>query len=306
MEGKSVTEILISGALAYDQIGSFSGKPDPSVHNVKLDRLQPAFGGCAINIAANLRSLGRPAAPFVYAGANDYRPYRRHLRRIDVSDAGVQVIADEYCARALILTGSDGGQFTAFYPGPETRERYRADLQRWLTGREFAAVIVAPDHPANLLAVTELAPRAALWIWSPGQYASALSGAQIEALLTPATLLVVNRDEWDALCHAAGEALLRQRLPGILITDGPRPVRILPAEQRIDVPAVPGARDPTGCGDAFVAAVCAALLDGTPLDGAVAAGIRLAAQCIAHEGAQSHLGTHGMPRQYTGSGPQQQ
>ena len=78
---------LICGSLAYDTIMVFQDQfkkhilPD-QVHILNVSFLVPRmrreFGGCAGNIAYNLKLLGDDPIPFAAVG-QDFAPYREHM-----------------------------------------------------------------------------------------------------------------------------------------------------------------------------------------------------------------------------------
>ncbi|HEX7036902.1 MAG TPA: PfkB family carbohydrate kinase [Pseudomonadales bacterium] len=294
--------ILICGTLAYDDIGAFDTPLGPESRNVKLHRLDRGFGGCAMNIAFNLAGLGHQPVPFVYAGDDYSGAYARHVAASGISETGIFRVSGTPSARGIVLTGSDGAQFTAFYPGPSGVERWADDLDAVLSEGPFDAAVLAPDLPEKTLGCAERVASLPLVLWCPGQYAELLERPQIESMLGRIRMLVVNRHEWNALGrHVPGERVLRHRLQ-VVITDGPGPAELLPGGTLVPVPPVPAEQvvDPTGCGDAFVAALLAALLDGSPLPQAVAAGHRLAAGCLASRGAQAHRVSRGAHRHDVG------
>lgn len=282
--------ILICGTLAYDDIGTFTSPWSASTRNVKLDRLDRRFGGCAMNIAYNLAGLGHYAVPFAYAGDDYWGDYARHVAAAGISEAGIFGIPGTPSARGIVLTGSDGVQFTAFYPGPSGLDRWQTDLDELLTGPPYDAAIIAPDLPQKMSGCARRLSALPLVVWCPGQYAEMLTAIEIEATLHAAHLLVVNRHEWQALRDRLPEERICQQVARVVITDGPLPVTILPGQISVAVPDPShGSRhDPTGCGDAFVAALTSALLAQSDIATAVAAGIDLAGRCLACRGAQSH------------------
>lgn len=287
--------ILISGTLAYDDIGTFATPLTAATRNIKLDRLDRAFGGCAMNIAYNLAGLGDQPVPFVYTG-NDYSgAYAHHVARCGISEAGIFSIPGTPSARGIVLTGVDGAQFTAFYPGPSGLDRWAGDLEQVIAGEPLEAVIIAPDLPEKMAGCATRLAHLPWRVWCPGQYAELLDRETIVAVLRACSLLVVNRHEWQALCERLPAQTIRGSVERIVITDGPRPVELLPDNARVAVPAAPAAAalDPTGCGDAFVAALTSSLAHGAGLPAAVEAGIGLAGRCLASRGAQSHrIGPH--------------
>jgi adenosine kinase len=285
-----MARILISGSLAYDDIGTFASPWSPSTRNVKLDRLDRAFGGCAMNIAYNLAGLGHEPVPLVYAGDDYHGDYARHVTAAGISEAGIFVIPGTPSARGIVLTGNDGMQFTAFYPGPTGLQRWPADLEELLTGPPFQAAIVAPELPQKMAGFARQIRDLPLVVWCPGQYAELLGSAEVEQILEAAHLLVLNAHEWRALCALVPAQHIIELVRHIVVTDGSGPITILPDDDVVTVPAVPAEAliDPTGCGDAFVAGLVAALLAGGEMRPAVAAGAALARRCLARRGGQEH------------------
>jgi adenosine kinase len=284
-----VARVIICGTLAYDDIGHFDGPLTAHTRNVKLTRLERGFGGCAMNVAYNLRHLGHEPVPFVYAGDDYSGEYAGHVARAGISEAGIFRIPGTPSARGIVLTGSDGAQFTAFYPGPSGHDRWQRDLGELLACADFDGAVLAPDLPEKMSGCAAEMDGIGLRIWCPGQYAELLDGGDINAPLDWCNLLVVNRHEWHSLARHVPEAELECRAGRVVITDGAGAVTLLPDHQSIAVARVAGgAQDPTGCGDAFVAALTATLLEGHGLTSAVRAGIALAARCLACHGAQSH------------------
>ena len=282
--------ILICGTLAYDLIGRFDSALTPNTCNVKLQTLHQAFGGCAMNIAYNVRRLARDAVPLAYAGL-DYEPeYGAHVRRLGISEAGIIRQPDELCARGIILTASDGAQLTAFYPGPKGIDPLQAQLRRLIEDGRFDAAILAPDQPEKTLACLPYLHGVPLKVWCPGQYAEQVGARQIEQILEGTDMLVVNRHEWLALRNQMPTTAILDRTTRVIVTHGAEPVLVLPDRLRVPVPPVPVEEviDPTGCGDAFVAALTVELATGVALAPAIAAGIELAGQCLRQAGAQHH------------------
>lgn len=296
-----MARVLVCGTLAYDDIGVFDAPLDAGTRNVKLHRLDRGFGGCAMNIAYNLAGLGHRPVPFVYAGDDYAGEYARHVTRAGISESGIFRIGGTPSARGIVLTGSDGQQFTAFYPGPSGLDRWADDLDDLLAGSRcggeaFEAAILAPDLPVKTSGCAARIRGPALRIWCPGQYAELLTEADLDTPLDWCNLLVVNRHEWRALGRLADAAGIERRVGRVVVTDGAGPVEIRPDGLTVAVPEVPHPVDPTGCGDAFVAALAAVLLEGGGLARAVTAGAGLAGRCLITRGAQAHaVDTAGLP-----------
>src|SRR6187551_4023504 len=140
---------LICGSLAYDTIMVFPDQfknhilPD-KVHILNVSFLVPRmrreFGGCAGNIAYNLKLLGGNPQPMATVG-EDFAPYRAHFEKLDISLAHVKEIAGLFTAQAFITTDLDDNQITAFHPGAMMRSH--ENHVRDVDGATFG--IVAPD-----------------------------------------------------------------------------------------------------------------------------------------------------------------
>ena len=95
------------------------------------------------------------------------------------------------------------------------------------------------------------------------------------------------------LCERTGhtlESLSRSHLAGVVVTLGADGCDVWVQGRRQHVPGVPADRivDPTGCGDAFRAALLYGLELGWPLERCVALGNRIGALKIASRGGQNH------------------
>src|SRR4249919_1596921 len=128
-QGFSMPAALICGSLAYDTIMVFPDQfknhilPD-KVHILNVSFLVPRmrreFGGCAGNIAYNLKLLGGNPQPMATVG-EDFSPYRAHFEKLEISMAHVKEIQGLFTAQAFITTDLDDNQITAFHPGAMMR-----------------------------------------------------------------------------------------------------------------------------------------------------------------------------------------
>ena len=74
------------------------------------------YGGCAGNIAYNLKLLGGDGKPMGAVGS-DFGPYAQWMDQTGVSRDYLTQIDDAYTAQAFITTDLDDNQITAFHPG---------------------------------------------------------------------------------------------------------------------------------------------------------------------------------------------
>src|SRR5580658_9280510 len=93
--------------------------PD-KIHMLNVSFLVPQmrreFGGCAGNIAYNLKLLGDVGYPMATVGS-DFAAYREWLHQCGVPQEHLRVIESELTAQAFITTDLDDNQITAFHPG---------------------------------------------------------------------------------------------------------------------------------------------------------------------------------------------
>src|SRR5438309_6938263 len=99
--------VLICGSLAYDTIMVFPGRfkneilPD-KVHILNVSFLVPEmrreFGGCAGNIAYNLRLLGGPGLPMGTIGS-DFGPYQERLDKLGIPRTHIRLVKDTFTAQ---------------------------------------------------------------------------------------------------------------------------------------------------------------------------------------------------------------
>src|ERR671912_622194 len=146
---------LICGSLAYDTIMVFQDQfknhilPD-KVHILNVSFLVPRmrreFGGCAGNIAYNLKLLGGDPVPMATVG-QDFGPYREHFTAQGIRLDQVKVIDELFTPQAFITTDHDNNQITAFHPGAMMRS-YENHV-RDVPGVTFG--IVSPDGREGML-----------------------------------------------------------------------------------------------------------------------------------------------------------
>jgi adenosine kinase len=290
---------LICGSLAFDTITTFPGRfaqqilPE-QVHILNVSFLVPTlrreFGGCAGNIAYNLRGIG--GEPVVMAAVgSDGQDYLKRLSDWGVDTGHVGVVPDSYTAQAIIITDTDNNQITAFHPGAMqaahlTPVPARADLK---------IAIIAPDgRDAMLQHAQQLADAEIPFIFDPGQGLPMFDGDELRGFVTKARWVALNDYEAKMLCDRMGEtleSLSRSHLAGVVVTLGPDGCEVWEQGVRTHVPGVKAAEvlDPTGCGDAFRAALLYGLERGWPLVRCVELGNRLGALKIAHRGGQNHV-----------------
>ncbi len=251
---------LICGSLAYDTIMVFPDQfknhilPD-KVHILNVSFLVPRmrreFGGCAGNIAYNLKLLGGDPIPMATVG-QDFGPYRDWFNEMEITLDRVKVIDELFTPQAFITTDHDNNQITAFHPGAMMRsyENHVADVPGVSIG------IVSPDGYEGMLQnAKEFAQGGIPFIFDPGQAMPLFNGEELRAFIEQADYVTVNDYESNLLQERTGwnEKDIVQRVKAYIVTQGPKGALIHTPDKRHQVPPAHERRitDPTGCGDAF-------------------------------------------------------
>lgn len=290
---------LICGSLAFDTITNFHGRfaqqilPE-QVHILNVSFLVPTlrreFGGCAGNIAYNLKALGGEPLVMAALGA-DGADYRARLEGWGLDLRFVREAGDTYTAQAIIITDADNNQITAFHPGAMSLA-HLTDIPRD-SGATLG--IIAPDGREAMLRHAEQMHAAGIpFVFDPGQGLPMFDGDELRRFVDMATWVALNDYEARMLCERTGhtlESLSRSHLRGVIVTLGADGCELWTDGERTHVPGVPAREvvDPTGCGDAFRAALLYGLDRGWPLPRCAALGNRIGALKIASRGGQNHV-----------------
>ena len=290
---------LICGSLAFDTITNFPGRfaqqilPE-QVHILNVSFLVPTlrreYGGCAGNIAYNLKLLG--GEPVVLAAiGNDGRDYLARFDKLGIDHSAVRVEPDHYTAQAIIITDADNNQITAFHPGAMAQSHLSPVPSR----ADLAIGIIAPDGREAMLAhAAQLHAASVPFIFDPGQQLPMFDGAELRHFVDQARWVALNDYEARMLCERMGTDLATLShapgLHGVVVTLAAEGCDVWQRGQstRIDGLAASEVLDPTGCGDAFRAGLLFGLERGWPLSRAAELGNRLGALKISSRGGQNH------------------
>jgi len=262
---------LICGSVAFDTIMNFDGHfrdqilPD-RIHMLNVSFLVPQlrreYGGCAGNIAYNMRFLGDVGVPMATVGADAER-YLDWMRGHGIPTDGVKVIGDAFTAQAFITTDKDDNQITAFHPGAMNS----AHLNSIASASDIALGVIAPDGREGMLRHAEQFAAAGIpFLFDPGQGLPMFSGEELRAFIKRATWVAVNDYEWHMLNERTGfnESEIASQVRALIVTRGAEGSTIYASDERFVIPAAQAHRvvDPTGCGDAYRAGLLHGLLNG--------------------------------------------
>ena len=288
---------LICGSMAFDTIMMFEGRFRDHIladklHLLNVSFLTPTmrrnFGGCAGNIAYNLRLIGGSGLIMATVG-HDFGPYSDWLDRFGIARTHVRVLPDEFTAQAFITTDLDNNQITAFHPGAMNH----SNLNRVHESHGVKLGIVAPDGRAGMLEhAAQFAAAGLPYLFDPGQGLPMFGGEELRAFIDRAAWVAVNDYEGSLLAERTGWTLgqIAGRVRALIVTRGASGSWIFTGGERLEIPVAPAERiaDPTGCGDAYRAGLLFGIERGIdwPTTGRIAA--LLGAIKIAHHGPQQH------------------
>lgn len=292
--------ILICGSIAYDNIMVFHGRfkehilPE-QIHILNVAFLVPElrreFGGCAGNIAYNLKLLGDNPLIMATVG-DDAGAYFERLASLGLARDCVRQVPGTLTAQAFITTDLDDNQITAFHPGAMNHSQ----LNR-VTGEMGAHLaIIAPDGREGMLQrARELSQQRIPFMFDPGQGLPMFSREELLAFVEQASYIAVNDYEGKLLEERIGKKLeaLAPLVKAMVITRGASGSVIYAEGQRLDIPCVKATDviDPTGCGDAYRAGFLYGIASGFDWRKTGQLAALMGAIKIASRGGQNHFVT---------------
>lgn len=288
---------LICGSMAYDTIMVFHDKfkhhilPE-KIHILNVSFLVPVmrreYGGCAGNIAYNLKLLGEEPLTMATVG-HDFEPYAQWMAQNQLSSEFIQIMDNSYTGQAYITTDEEANQITAFHPGAMSFSH----LNSVPTDRKIDIGIISPDGKEGMqLHAEQFAELDIPFIFDPGQGMPMFNGEELLKFIDQATWVTLNDYESELMQERTGLSLeqMAERVEALIITLGAQGSQIYTHGECITIPAAkPKAiLDPTGCGDAYRAGLLYGLMNelGWEVTGRVAS--LMGAIKIENNGTQNH------------------
>jgi adenosine kinase len=251
--------VLICGSFAYDTIMVFPGYfkneilPD-KVHllnvSFQVPELRREFGGCAGNIAYNLKLLGGTPLPMGTVG-RDFDTYAKWMDGCGIQRQYVKEIPDTYTAQAYITTDLDDNQITAFHPGAMNHAH-----KQEVPTKGIKLGSVSPDGRDGMIQhARQFAEANIPFLFDPGQGMPLFTGDELKAFAEQATYLALNDYEAEMFMARSGwsQKDIAERLEALIITHGAKGSHIHAKGKIHEIPCAQAhsLADPTGCGDAY-------------------------------------------------------
>ena len=292
---------LITGSMAFDTIFVFEDKFQNHILPEQTHMLNVSFfapqmrryqGGCAGNIAYNLKLLGGEPVIMATVG-EDFAPYAQRLADCEISDQYIKVIEEEFTAQAFIINDADNNQINAFHPGAMNfaHQNEVGDV----SGVELG--IVAPNGRDAMLQHSEQFSKLNIpFFFDPGQGLPMFSGDELEKLCEQATYLILNDYESHMLMEKTGLKLdeVARLVEVMVVTKGAEGSAVHVDGEIINVSSagISAAVDPTGCGDAYRAGMMFGLSKGCDWKTNAQIGSLCGAIKVEQVGTQKHAFTH--------------
>jgi adenosine kinase len=266
---------LICGSMAYDTIMVF---PDRFKHHILPEQvhilnvaflvpeLRREYGGCAGNIAYNLKLLGGNPQILATVG-KDFGPYQDWLSTLGISKDLIKVCPESYTAQAYITTDLDDNQITAFHPGAMSFSHENPIPE----DRSIRLGLISPDGKEGMIQhAREFVEKGIPFIFDPGQGMPMFDGPELLSLIEQSTWVTLNDYEAQLMQDRTGMKAeeIATKVKALIITKGSHGSLIYTEGRVIEIPpAKPVAtRDPTGCGDAYRAGLVHGILEDYDLE----------------------------------------
>ena len=291
---------LICGSMAYDTIMVFPDHFKKHILPEQLHILNVAFlvptmrreyGGCAGNIAYNLKLLGGNPQIMATVG-DDFMPYAKRLEKLGISQKYIRHVADSFTGQAFITTDLDDNQITAFHPGAMgfSEQNKVSDASGVSLG------IVSPDGRAGMIEHAEQFVEAGIpFVFDPGQGMPMFGGDDLLRFIDQATYVTVNDYEAKLLQDKTGKTLkqIAESVTALIVTLGGDGSMIYANGKEIAIPTPKPASivDPTGCGDAYRAGLLYGIQSGWDWETTGRLASLLGSIKIASRGGQNHAPT---------------
>ena len=288
---------LICGSIAFDKIMQYHGRFGDTLladqlHRVNVSFLVPTlrteYGGCAVNIAHNLRML--KGDPLIMGTiGQDGGDYLERMEKQGLATRAIRTIGHAYTAQCFVTADQDNNQINAFHPGAMqfSHENSLADFL------PLRVAIISPDGRDGMIKhAHDCARNKVPFMFDPGQQLPMFNGEELIRFIDQAAYLACNDYEFEMVMDRTGLSLqdIAARLDALIVTRGEQGSDIHAGGEHHRIPAVPASSvvDPTGCGDAYRAGLLYGIANDLdwPTTGRLAS--LLGSIKIAHQGGQNH------------------
>ncbi|MBI4653050.1 carbohydrate kinase family protein [Candidatus Kuenenbacteria bacterium] len=293
--------ILIVGSLAYDYVMDF---PDSFRNHIMpeqlhilnvsfvVDKMKKNFGGCAGNIAYNIKLLGGDPIIFSCLGA-DAQDYLAHFKKYKIKNKYIKISQRDSTASAYIITDKDDNQISAFY-GNVLNEIINKNING--IKEKIKLVLISPINKNVMLKYAKECDENNIpFVFDPGQRITEFNKNKLQEMISKAKFIIGNdyeiklmeqKTEWNI-----SDMLNKEKI--IIITLGEKGSIIMTQNETIKINSYLPKKieDPTGAGDAYRAGFFTAYIEGKDLKTCGKYASIVASYAIEHYGTQNHFFT---------------
>jgi sugar/nucleoside kinase (ribokinase family) len=268
--------VLVNGPASWNTVVVLDQLPAPRPHMAFARRHWQGLGGTSAGKSLALARLGVPVALRTVLGTDDDAAAIRGALAHPLLDVRAQVVTgpSEHHLNLMSAHGERVSLYLDAAPDPGPAPTGVLDVLR-------GAPVAVLDLAAHSLELLPAARAAGAEIWCDVHDDDGVAAFQ-EPFRTAADVLVVSEDRL-ADPHAYLAARVADGARWAVCTRGSRGAVALGAEEgwvEVDAVPVPEVVDTNGAGDAFVAGMLAARLDGLPLAECLRWGAVAGAQCV--------------------------
>jgi adenosine kinase len=255
-----------------------------------MPALRKEYGGCAGNIAYGLKMLGGEPLPMAAVGP-DASDYLARFQKLGINTRLVMVDKSSYTALCTIFTDKSNNQITGFHPGA------MANAHQNLIGvdekeKGVTIGIISPDGRDAMWAHAHQFKKAGIpFIFDPGQQLPVFNGDEHREIIQMADYVTLNDYEADLLKEKTGWSVeqISHKVKAVVVTLAEKGCTVVAQGVSLHIPGEKAAQvvDPTGCGDAFRAALLYGLERGWSLPRCCELGNKIGAIKIASQGGQN-------------------
>jgi len=261
--------VIICGSFAYDCVMEFDDKfhkhllPD-QLHNLNISflvsKMRKEYGGCAGNIAYNLKLLNEDPFPMGTVGI-DFEPYAKWMDKCKIKRDFITEIKDIYTAQAFITTDNDKNQITIFHPGAMNFSH----INKIEKSDNIKLGIISPDGRQGMIDHADQFAKANIpFIFDPGQGLPMFEKDDLIHFLELASWICLNEYESELLQSKTQINIeqIMKMVKALIITKAGKGSIIYTKDKtyNIEIAKTTTILDPTGCGDAYRAGIIYGLL----------------------------------------------
>lgn len=294
--------VLVCGSLAYDtvmvcddkfKLQYSAGEPLEEGEGLEFYYTVPdmrrSFGGCAGNIAYNLKLLDKEAEPMAVVG-HDFTAYANWLDSKKISRKRVMEVEHSYTAQTFITQDMDDSRIVTFHPGAMNFSHMNRIPEDGL----FQLGVIGSDGIEGMHShAHQMAEKLIPYIFYPGHSLHQLTGDDVLSFMQLAQWMILSRKEAKKIQQLTGLTLeqLAERVDALVVNNGRQGADIYTAEAKYQTPCPKPSHiyDYSGCEDAFCAGMVYSLLGDLDWETAGRIASLLWVVAIQHHGTQSHI-----------------